>query len=146
MRVNPVNAHSTTSCTLAFGLRHGYPIKHKRLQDIYNLLKGSDVVVYQSVRALGLEPRLNTYYDRDAYSSNEGMVIDKVLHFYPVFFAKTTTTTKQFAIKSEGGVLVCQNGGRMSNPHYRFNYDYEKRESIEWVTPITTYKIGRAHV
>ena len=27
----------------------------------------------------------------------------------------------------------------MSNPHYRFNYDYEKREPMEWVTPITTY-------
>jgi hypothetical protein len=38
--------------TLAFGLRH-----------VYNSLKGSDAVVYQSVRALGFEPVFYVYYD-----------------------------------------------------------------------------------
>jgi hypothetical protein len=38
--------------TLAFGLRHVYPIR-KGLIHVYKILKGSDAVVYQSFFALG---------------------------------------------------------------------------------------------
>jgi hypothetical protein len=38
--------------TLAFGLRHVYPIKDD-LNHVYKILKGSDAVVYQRVLALG---------------------------------------------------------------------------------------------
>ena len=35
--------------TLAFGLRHAYPMEHG-LEHVYGVLKGSDTVVYQSTR------------------------------------------------------------------------------------------------
>jgi hypothetical protein len=41
--------------TLAFGLRHVYPIKND-FNHVHKTLKGSDAVVYQSVLALGYEP------------------------------------------------------------------------------------------
>ena len=43
--------------TLAFGLRHVYPIK-RDLAPVYDALKASDAVIYKSVRALGFEPVL----------------------------------------------------------------------------------------
>jgi hypothetical protein len=50
--------------TLAFGLRHVYPIKGS-LKHVYNVLKGSDAVVFQSMRGLGFDPVLYVYYDKD---------------------------------------------------------------------------------
>jgi hypothetical protein len=48
--------------TLAFGLRHVYPIKNNNLKRVYRVLKGSDADVYQSIRALGYELVLYAYY------------------------------------------------------------------------------------
>jgi hypothetical protein len=58
--------------TLAFGLRHVYPIKND-LNHVYKILKGSDAVVRQSVLALGYEPVLYVYYNK------RGVMIDKVI-------------------------------------------------------------------
>jgi hypothetical protein len=46
---------------LGFGLRHGYPIEND-IKHVYSVLKGSDVVVYQSIRALEYEPVLYMFY------------------------------------------------------------------------------------
>ena len=67
--------------TLAFGLRHVYPIECN-LNSIYDVLKGSDTVVYQCARALGFEPVLHMYYDDKCFSLHEGLIIDKVIHLY----------------------------------------------------------------
>ncbi len=48
--------------TLAFGLRHIYPIDNS-LKHVYNVLKGSDAAVYRSMRALGFDPVLYVYYE-----------------------------------------------------------------------------------
>ncbi|KAI0275963.1 hypothetical protein BGY98DRAFT_989365, partial [Russula aff. rugulosa BPL654] len=81
----PLNQDGFHGGTLAFGLRHGYPIKHRGLKHVRKVLKGSDAVVYQSARALGFEPTLYMYYD------DEGMVIDS-LNPEPVEWVTPITT------------------------------------------------------
>ena len=57
--------------TLAFGLRHIYPIK-RNLKHVYNVLKGSDAVVYQTMGTLGFEPVLYVHYDNDDDYEDDG--------------------------------------------------------------------------
>jgi hypothetical protein len=123
--------------TLAFGLRHGYPFEYD-LKPIYNVLKGSDTVVYQSVRALGFEPMLYMYYGQ-GFSSHEGMIIDKVVNFYNVFISLEEEQQESVCdiLQREGGILVCQDGRKVyDDPD---SDDLEIPEPMEWVTPMTTY-------
>ncbi|KAH9987091.1 hypothetical protein BJV77DRAFT_1145484 [Russula vinacea] len=62
--------------TLAFGLRHVYPIKDD-LKHVYNVLKGSDAVVYQSVRANLFEPVLYMYYKNDGLGVEGGIGVTR---------------------------------------------------------------------
>ena len=66
--------------TLAFGLRHVYPIKDD-LKHLYSVLKGSDAVVYQSVRTIGFEPVLYMYYKFDYGFDVDGVLVDRVVNF-----------------------------------------------------------------
>jgi hypothetical protein len=114
---------------LAFGLRHGYLIEHRGLGHIYDFLKGSDTVVYQSVRALGFEPVLHMYYD-EGFSPPEGVIVDVAVGFCAVFEEYSVSEIAQ----AEGGILVRQDSGSIyEDPHGG------PTESIEWVTPMTTY-------
>ena len=132
--------------TLAFGLRHGYPIKHRHLQDVRNILKGSDAVVYQSARALGFEPTLYMYHNEDC-GEHEGLVIDQLVHFdnfldYDYNDEKVDLIRNY--IQTEGGIPVRQDGGEIhyNDPYTGLDYDDDDRtkpEPIEWVAPITTY-------
>jgi hypothetical protein len=88
---------------LAFGLRHGYLIESRGLGHIYDVLKGSDAVVYQSVRALGFEPTLYIYYD-GGFSPPEGVIVDLVVGFYDVVEEYSLSEIAQ----TEGGTLVRQ--------------------------------------
>jgi hypothetical protein len=117
---------------LAFGLRHGYPIKYE-LQGVYNVLKGSDVVVYQSVHALGFEPVLHMYYEDDGPPTGTGVIVDDVVYFGDVF---QEYTVSEIAL-AEGGILVQQdNGSIYKGPEQSEDSD---PEPIQWVTPMTTY-------
>ncbi len=115
--------------TLAFGLRHVYPIK-KSLEHVYNVLKGSDAVVYQSVRALGFEAVLYVYYDDEESNTSGGAMVDKVIKFYDV----ADDETVREIVHQEGGVLVRQDGGEQYDDPY-----FQVAEPVEWVTPVTTY-------
>jgi hypothetical protein len=59
--------------TLGFGLRHMYQL-NDNLDHAYGLLKGSDAVVYQTMRALGFEPVLYLRYMGDG----DGVLLDKL--------------------------------------------------------------------
>ena len=111
--------------TLAFGLRHVYPIK-KDLKHVYNVLKGSDAVMYESMRALRFEPVLYVYYDagEDIYTP-QGAIVDKLIKFDEVYEEETVLDI----VQEEGGSLVRRDRGRHS----------EIAEPVEWVTPLTTY-------
>ena len=127
--------------TLAFGLRHCYPINHSGLKHVRNILKGSDAVVYQSARALGFEPTLYMYYD-ETFGDHKGIIIDKLVEFEFIDDVKGDTVCS--FIQGEGGIPVRQDGGEIdyydqySGLYY--DEDYLKNpEPVEWVTPITAY-------
>jgi hypothetical protein len=110
--------------TLAFGLRHVYPIEND-LKHVYNVLKGSDAVVYQTFRELGFEPVLYLYYQDEDYGSDEGMIIDKVVSF------QREGDTLQGIMLDECGIPVID----PDSP----NASSEARERVEWVTPVTQF-------
>ena len=127
--------------TLGFWLRHGYPIEYD-LKPICDVLKGSDTVVYQSVRALGFEPTLYMYYSDEGYSVHGGMIVDKVLCFLNVSFEHDDLQESvcEF-IKEEGGILVREDGEDLLDDPY---CELEVPEPIAWVTPKTTYSRKKA--
>ena len=102
--------------TLAFGLRHVYPIEDS-LDHVYRILKGSDAVVYQGVRALGYEPVLYVYYEEGLH---KGVIIDRVVKFKGFFSYEEEDTAE--IVERKGGIVV---GG--------------ENEQMEWVTPMTTF-------
>ena len=124
--------------TLAFGLRHVYPIK-EGLKQVYNVLKGSDAVVHQSTRALGFEPVLYVYYEDEdedsdtarATDSLEGVMINKLIDFRNAYDDETMFDI----VRDEGGILIRQDGMKMHDKGSIFDDSIP----VEWVTPLKTY-------
>jgi hypothetical protein len=112
--------------TLAFGLRHVYPIENN-LKHIHGVLKGSDAVVYQSVRALEFEPMLYLYY-QDGIRSADGVIIDQMIDFSQV----GSEVDLESVLLEEGGILVSgqPRSARNSEPGHEY---------VEWVTPVTRF-------
>jgi hypothetical protein len=124
--------------TLAFGLRHVYPINLKNggLNHVYTILKGSDSVVYQSVLALGYEPVLYVYY-RD-----RGVMIDKLVDFPSWMDAFCAHEGPQVddVVQMEGGVLAIPEGVPIENsPLQYLDSEVVIPEGVEWVTPATQF-------
>ena len=126
--------------TLAFGLRHAYPIK-KSLKHVYNILKGSDAVVYQSMRALGFDPVLYVYYDEDNDKDNgegdysnprQGAMVDELMDFGEDYYQQSESIAD--LVREGGGIPVCQDGMKMDETS-----DRDEPERVEWVTPLTKY-------
>jgi hypothetical protein len=141
--------------TLAFGLRHVYPINdgdresydfhtHTRrravqwddsspLEPLYGALKGSDAVIYETFRAFGFQPVLYMYYEwMTPGDLLEGAVIDKVLDFnYTNRWASTVDIS--MIVRGKGGIVVCQDNWEVDDD------SYENPERVEWVTPVTTF-------
>jgi hypothetical protein len=115
--------------TLAFGLRHVYPI-NRDLKHVYNVLKGSDAVVYQSVRALGYEPVIYIYYLGDDQYGQD-MIIDKVINFPNDAY---DSQNLESLVLQQGGILAKREGQTIkSDP------EFGPPEQVEWVTPVTTF-------
>ena len=121
--------------TLAFGLRHIYPIKNS-LKHVYNALKGSDAVVYQSVRALGFQPVLYLYYEMEdeTYSGSrtlKGALIDKMVDFSTMYYYDEVNIAK--TVGEKGGIVVDQEC-------WKDNDDGEMpEETVEWATSVATF-------
>jgi hypothetical protein len=125
--------------TLAFGMRHVYPIpdaaEHASpFEPIYGALKGSDAVVYQTAHALGFQPVLCMYYQIEypVYSDSgdpgttaSGTVID----FSSNGWLKEENVDVVSMILHHDGIAVHQEGW-WSN--------YVDFEQVEWVTPVMT--------
>ncbi|KAI0293872.1 hypothetical protein B0F90DRAFT_1821766 [Multifurca ochricompacta] len=91
--------------TLGFGLRHVYPVSNDRLIDyVYDLLKGSDVVIYETFKSLGFEPKLYLYYEWSSPQSDsiKASIIDWVVEFDEC--AEDTDVTRE--ICNMGGIVV----------------------------------------
>jgi hypothetical protein len=120
--------------TLAFGLRHVYPIENS-LKHVYSALKGSDAVVYQSVRALGFEPVLYLYYETEEDSLFKGALINKVLDFLTAYYGDDFIDISK-TVREKGGIVVDQECWE----HHDDDDDSEiPEETVEWVTPVATF-------
>ena len=117
---------------LVFGLRHVYPIK-KELDHVYNVLKGSDAVVYNNTRALGFEPVLHVYYE-DEDEALQGVTVDRVLDSYCVDEGRTVLDD----VQEQGGIPVCQGEGKGDSDFFDEDLDSDAVK-VEWITPLTTY-------
>ena len=123
--------------TLGFGLRHVYPIKGS-LKNVYNVLKGGDAVVFESMRALGFDPVLYLYYDEgqcdgygeDSSSPSQGAMVDTVVKFCDCYEDLTVLEI----VQASGGIPVRQDGGEEKD-----SYDVTERELVEWVSPLMAY-------
>ena len=123
--------------TLAFGLRHVYPID-KSLKHVYKVLKGSDAVVYQGMRALGFDPALYVYYE-DEYSDTlapQGVMIDKVVDFDHHCYGEGSVRS---IMQEEGGIPVLQHGLTVNAFGFDGEFEDPDPELVEWVTPVTAY-------
>jgi hypothetical protein len=125
--------------TLAFGLRHSYPIK-RDIDHVYDLLKANDAMVYRSLRTLGFQPALYLYYgwngtppylDEDTI---EGGLIDHVPQFTEFSSDEPGEVDATMQILIRGGYIVC------GDDLYKLQeYAYQKAETMEWVTPMTKF-------
>jgi hypothetical protein len=120
----------------SLGLRHVYPIEGD-LKHVYNVLKGSDAVVYQSVRAIGFEPVLYMYYDNDWFDPAEGVLIDRVVDF--TGFEDPEDRDLMDFLHGEGGILVNVDRDLLRREYTRMDeFLYATAEQVVWVTPQTT--------
>jgi hypothetical protein len=122
--------------TLAFGLRHVYPI-NRDLKHVYDVLKGSDAVVYQSFRALGYEPVLYLYYQGSSYGyPSQDMIIDKKIDFPNEINGDPDGQDLERFFLEEGAILASREGRKIKiNPRF----ETQTPEQLEWVTPVTEF-------
>ena len=125
---------------LGFGLKHGYPIENN-LKHVYSVLKGGDVVVYQSIRALGYEPVLYMFY-KDRYIAHLGVLVNKVVDFPKGVYDYGNVQVLSIG-RDKGGIVVCTNGGRRVS--WSSGYDW-KPVPMEWATPMRNFNHQQADV
>ncbi len=125
--------------TLAFGLRHIYPIKDS-LKHVYSVLKGSDAVVYQSVRALGFQPVLYLYYETSRCEGHfKGVLVDKMVDFSEAEYNSDGDVGEVTEIiRDMGGIVVHQQGWELDMEELGSD-DHGMPEMVEWVTPLMTF-------
>ena len=125
--------------TLAFGLRHSYPIR-RDISYVYDLLKANDAMVYRSLRTLGFQPALYLYYewnrtppylDKDTI---EGGLVDHIVRFLDFSSDDPGEVDATRQILYDQGHIVC------GDDLYRLQeYAYKKAETMAWVTPLTKF-------
>jgi hypothetical protein len=120
----------TDGGTLAFGMRHVYSINDDtELEHVNNILKGSDAVVYQVVRALGYEPVLYMWYKENRCTDNA--IIDEVL-------TAEEANKEEYGfldiIQSRGGILLSEEGVPLVSDR-----PYWTPEQVVWVTRVTEW-------
>ena len=119
--------------TLAFGLRHVYPIEHD-LKHVHNILKGSDAVVFESVRALGFEPVLYVYYkDNSQLHQPTGVIVDQLSNLHDAYDIELSIS--HILQDVQGGIPVRQDGRDI----FECDQCAVHIETVEWVTPVTVY-------
>jgi hypothetical protein len=101
---------------LGFKMRHLYQINDK-LEHVYGLLKASDAIVYQNLRALGFEPVLYLHY-QDTFSREDGRLVNYVPDFENMC--------------GDGGVASLLWGTGWGD-------NCLSSEEVTWVTPKTTF-------
>ena len=120
--------------TLGFGLSHVYPIKDS-LEHVYNVLKGSDAVIYQNMRALGFEPVLYVFYDENREGDEDtfqGAMVDSLIDFDSA--SEESEQTLLDLVRVQGGIPVREDGVEMHEDSHS-----KHPEPVTWATPPTTF-------
>jgi hypothetical protein len=125
--------------TLAFGVRHHYPLPEDddadypdSLRPIYGALKGSDAVVYQVTLVLRFQPALYLDYKNYSHQSfSEATVIDTVIDLRRLDCWKDRVTNVASIVLAHGGIAVYSDSEGRTGLHV-------EPEMVEWVTPMTT--------
>jgi hypothetical protein len=121
--------------TLAFGLANAYSIG-KTFKHVYGALKGSDAVVYRTLRALGFEPVLRMYYHEwepdwaGELLHGQAVVFDEIVNFSAWRWEEDFSIPD--VVKWMGGQIMCPEDLQTDED---FNYS---EEVVVWVTPGTT--------
>src|SRR6266478_1389532 len=127
--------------TLAFGLMHAYTIGNT-FKHVYGALKGSDAVVYRTLRALGFDPVLRMYYhewEPDSVSKTlygHAAVFDKVVDFSDWRWQEQPEyiDVAEFVTWTHGRFV------RRDDLQEDEEFDpFEGDEEVVWVTPVTTF-------
>jgi hypothetical protein len=125
--------------TLAFGLRHSYPIK-RDIDHVYDLLKANDAMVYRSLRTLGFQPASYLYYEWNNTpwcledNTVEGGLINHVIEFvgFSSDYPGEVNVIRELLLHR--GHIVC------GNDLYRLQeHAHQKAETMECVTPMTKF-------
>jgi hypothetical protein len=123
--------------TLAFGLAIAYSIG-KFFKHVYGALKGSDAVVYRTLRALGFEPVLRMYYHEwepdwvGESLDGHAVVFDKIVDFSDWRWQEGPYIPE--FVRWMGGKFVCPEDLQTDEDFV----DLEG-EVVVWVTPVTTF-------
>ena len=125
--------------TLAFGLRHSYPIK-RDTRHVYDLLKANDAMVYRSLRTLGFQPTLYLYYgwNRTPPYLDEGTIEGGLIDRVPVF--RDFSSDDPGEVDATMQILFNQGHIVCGDDLYKLQeYAYQQAETMEWVTPMTKF-------
>ena len=122
---------------LAFGLANAYSIR-KDFKHVYDALKGSDAVVFRTLRALGFEPVLRMYYHEwepsgvDESLDGHAAVFDEVVDFSDWNWDEEVFIP-DFVHKRDGQIVPPED--LQEDP----DFEYLEGEAVVWVTPVTTF-------
>jgi len=128
--------------TLGFGLANGYSIGES-FEHVYRALKGSDAVVYRTLRALGFEPVLRMYYhewkEHRVGESLKGhaAIFNKIVDFSEWEW-QDDIYIPDF-VRSQGGQFVRLEDLQMNDSDHDIVQEGEVVEVVVWVTLVTTF-------
>ena len=123
--------------TLGFGLANGYSIG-KKFKHVYGSLKGSDAVMYRTLRALGFEPMLRMYYHEwEPDSAGESLdghaaVFDEIPDF-SAWGWQEDVFIPDFVHSNDGQIVHPEDLEKDAE------FEYMEGEEVVWVTPVTTF-------
>ncbi|KAI0300616.1 hypothetical protein B0F90DRAFT_1810294 [Multifurca ochricompacta] len=110
--------------TLGFSLRNIYPVLNARFIDyVYDLLKRSDAVIYETFKSLVFEPKLYL-------GSTEASIIDWVFDCAGEWEEKVDITK---ILRSRSGMVVWH------KEHDASDLKWKNPEKVHWVSPVTRF-------
>jgi hypothetical protein len=128
--------------TLAFGIANAYSFG-KKFKHVYGALRGSDAVVYRTLRALGFEPLLRMYHeDWDEIPGGESLnghavVFDKIVNFSDWNWGAWQWQDEDLNVSD----FIEHMHGQIVRPEDLQTDEYSDMdaEEVVWATPVTTF-------
>ncbi|KAI0291800.1 hypothetical protein B0F90DRAFT_1671392 [Multifurca ochricompacta] len=108
--------------TLGFGLRHIYPVLDDRFIDyVYDLLKGSDAVIYKAFKSLGSSRRCTCIMNGSRRRAT------------PPRLRSLTGCSIALILRTRNGMVVWH------KEHGASDLEWKNPEKVHWVSPVTRF-------